>query len=121
MGFVPALVSVFLVSKLGETRAKELLYSGDLISAAQAEKIGLINQVIDAHTIEEEVRLFATKLCKNASTNSLMVTKDLLVKNYKPQLDQQLDEAARVNAMVRSSDDFKNGIAAFLNKESIVW
>lgn len=121
LGFVPALVSVFLTGKLGETKAKELLFTGDLITAQNAKEIGLINEVIAADQIETFVNNFATKLCKNVSINSLKVTKDLLVKNYQPDLEKQLDEAARVNAMIRSTDDFKNGISAFLKKESIVW
>ncbi|MFN3315295.1 MAG: enoyl-CoA hydratase/isomerase family protein, partial [Raineya sp.] len=48
IGFIPAIVMVFLLRKIGEGRAKELLLSGDLISAQKAQEFGLINYIVDA-------------------------------------------------------------------------
>lgn len=121
LGFVPALVSIFLTSKLAETKAKELLFTGNLITSSDAKDIGLINEVIEADLIEEKVQNFAKDLIDSCSGNSLTVTKKLLNETFHPNLEEHLEKAVTVNATVRSSDDFKNGIAAFLNKETIRW
>src|SRR5690606_36237829 len=58
IGFIPALVSVFLLRKLGEGAARELLLSGELIAAERAQAIGLINRVVSADKLEAEVNDF---------------------------------------------------------------
>lgn len=121
LGFVPAIVSIFLVSKLGEAISKELLFTGNLISAEKAKEIGLINFIEEKENINKKVEEFATQLCNGASYNSLKETKNLLNATFHPLLEQQLDAAVELNARVRASSDFKKGVAAFLNKEKIIW
>src|SRR5688572_4725801 len=52
IGFIPAIVTVFLLRKIGEARSKELLLGGELISAEQALQIGLINKIVPAEKLE---------------------------------------------------------------------
>ncbi len=121
IGFIPALVSVFLTYKINQANLKNLLYTGDLIAAEEALKIGLINKVFDKETIAAETEKFALKLCTSSSSQSLMATKKLI--NKVPDLDLKaaLDLAVEENAGARSSADCHRGIAAFLNKEKISW
>lgn len=121
IGFVPALVSVFLVRKIGEGRARELLLTGKLISAEEAVKHGLINGVIPAETIKEEVQALAEKLCAEASGNSLKVTKQLVSAALDKSLAEALEAAARTNAETRQHPDCQKGIGAFLNKLKPGW
>ncbi|MES2829298.1 MAG: enoyl-CoA hydratase-related protein [Bacteroidota bacterium] len=121
LGFVPAIVACFLVRKTGETLAKRLLMTAELISAEQALHYGLITFVVDGDSITDSVRNFALNICTEASANSLMVTKQLIGQTTNPMLDKSLDFAVQINARVRDSDDFKRGVAAFLNKEQINW
>jgi methylglutaconyl-CoA hydratase len=121
IGFVPAIVMFFLLRKIGETRTKELLLSGDLISAEQAVTYHLINHVIPADEIQETVFQFAHKLCNQASTASLQLTKKMIADIQLFPIDEGLQFAAKMNAYARETEDCKNGIAAFLNKEEIVW
>ena len=60
-------------------------------------------------------------MCESASANSLSVTKQLINEVTNPTLDKDLDMAVQMNAKVRESEDFKNGIASFLNKQKINW
>src|SRR5687768_308895 len=62
IGFIPALVAVFLLRKIGEAKSKELLLGGELISAEQALQIGLINKIVPAEKLEAEVLVLAKKL-----------------------------------------------------------
>ncbi|HVI47449.1 MAG TPA: enoyl-CoA hydratase-related protein [Chitinophaga sp.] len=121
IGFIPALVAVFLVRKIGEGRARELLLTGRLIMAEKAAQDGLINAVIPAEKISEHVAKVAAGLCNEASANSLNMTKKLIGTVLDLSLDEGLEHAAELNAATRGHDDCKRGIASFLNKEKITW
>jgi methylglutaconyl-CoA hydratase len=121
IGFVPAIVMVFLVRKFGEQKSKELLLTGDIIPAEKAFEMGLVNYLVDASAIGDTVEKFAQKLCKTASAQSLSFVKEMLGKIQHMNLDEGLDYAAGMNANARQTADCKRGIAAFLNKEKLTW
>lgn len=121
LGFVPAIVSCFLLRKTSETIAKKILFTGSLFSAQEALNYGLITFVTNKEDISLNVNNFALSLCNEASANSLMVTKQLIGQTTNPELDKSLSEAVRINARVRESEDFRKGIAAFISKEKINW
>lgn len=121
LGFVPAIVSCFLLRKTSETIAKKILFTGALFSAQEALNYGLITFVTNKEDISLNVNNFALSLCNEASANSLMVTKQLIGQTTNPELDKSLSEAVRINARVRESEDFKKGVAAFISKEKINW
>jgi methylglutaconyl-CoA hydratase len=121
IGFIPAIVMIFLLRKLGEARAKQLLLSGDLITAQEALQLGLINKIILRETLVTEVLQFATHLVESNSTNSMMLTKKMIADVQSMKLNEALTFASEMNAKARASQDCKKGIAAFLNKEKIRW
>lgn len=121
LGFVPAIVSCFLMRKTSETIAKKILLTGDLFSAEEALAYNLITFVTNKQDISRKVLEFAASLCNNASGNSLMVTKQLIGQTTNPGLEKSLELAVQINARVRDSEDFKKGIAAFISKEKINW
>ncbi|SEW19793.1 methylglutaconyl-CoA hydratase [Chitinophaga sp. YR573] len=121
IGFIPALVSVFLVRKIGEGRARDLLLTGRLISAQKAEYYGLVNQVVPATEIAEYVAKIAEDLCSGASANSLKVTKKLIAGVLDLPLEEALEGAAQRNAETREHTDCQRGIQAFLTKEKMKW
>lgn len=121
IGFVPALVAVFLVRKIGEGRARDLLLTGRLVTAEKAANYGLVNDVIPADRIAEHVAKIAGDLCTGASANSLKVTKKLITDVFDQPLDNALEQAARLNAETREHTDCQRGIKAFLDKEKMVW
>ena len=121
IGFVPAIVSCFLKQKVSETISKELLLTGKVFNAEKAHEYKLINFVTNSAEIDLTVRNFALNLCKESSGNSLMITKQLITQTTNPLLEKSLETAVHINARVRESEDFKKGIASFLNKEKINW
>ncbi|MFC3417189.1 enoyl-CoA hydratase/isomerase family protein [Algoriphagus hitonicola] len=121
IGFIPALVSVFLQEQIGASRAQELLLSGELISASKAAELGLITSVVPSDFLEKSVLDFAIKLTNQNSGNSMTETKALLRSFHAKERKLALDYAAEVNAKARSHADCKKGIASFLNKETINW
>lgn len=121
IGFIPALVSAFLVKRIGEARARVLLLSGDLIPAEEAQKLGLITRVVPAYLLHDEVKAFAERLAGQNSGEAMAHTKALLMQIDGMSVVEATALAARENATARASHDCKRGINAFLNKEKISW
>lgn len=121
IGFIPALVSVFLLKKIRGADARELFLTGNLIRAERAEEIGLINSVVEKNKIGGWVKQFATHLCNETSSQSIAATKELLSKVSPMEMNDALNLAARMNAQARMSGDCKKGISAFLKKEKLNW
>jgi methylglutaconyl-CoA hydratase len=121
IGFVPAIVMVFLVRKVAEKTARQLLLTGDVFDAQKALNYGLINEIVEADALDETVFKFAQKLCKQASAQSLGLVKEMLANVQSMEVNSALNYAAQTNAKARATEDCKKGIAAFLNKEKLTW
>ncbi len=121
IGFVPAIVMIFLLRKIGEAKAKELLLTGKLIDATQAAKLGLVNSIYSKEEIAVKVTEFAISICNETSAQSLSLTKEMIGKVQELSLEKALNYAAEMNAKARGTEDCKKGIAAFLNKENLKW
>lgn len=121
IGFVPAIVMVFLLRKIGETKARELLLTGDLKKAAEMEKMGLINEVVGPDQIQERVQEFATYLIENTSGEAVALTREMIAEIQSMDIKDAINYAAENNAKARSSEDCQKGIEAFLNKEELKW
>ncbi len=121
IGFIPAIVSVFLLRKIGEGKSKQLLLTGDIISAEDALQMGLINFVESKENIQTAVEMFCEKLLLQTSAQSLQLTKMIIAEIQHLNITDALNYAATQNAKARATDDCKKGIASFLNKEKISW
>jgi methylglutaconyl-CoA hydratase len=121
IGFVPAVVMVFLLRKIGEGKARELLLGGAVISAEEALAMGLIHYLKDKSELDRGVKEFATQLIENNSAYAMGVTKQMIAKVQSLALEEALTFASEMNARARGSDDCKRGIMAFLKKEKITW
>ncbi|TDI68924.1 MAG: enoyl-CoA hydratase/isomerase family protein [Bacteroidetes bacterium] len=121
IGFIPAIVLVFLLRKVGESKAKELLLSGNLIDSETAMNMGLINWVVDNKELELKVIDFAQTLVQKNSGQSMEVTKKMISKVQSMELDKALEYASEMNAKARQSEDCRKGIEAFLLKKPMEW
>lgn len=121
IGFVPALVSVFLVRKIGEGRAREMLITGSLINADRALENGLVNAIFSAATIWDQTYKIAEDISANSSGSSISGTKQLIAASQGMKIKDALEEAARMNAQHRSSADCKKGISDFLSGKKMSW
>jgi len=120
IGFVPALVSAFLALQVGDKRARDLLLTGRLFDAAEAHRLGLVNEVVPQDALDDRVNALANVLAAN-SPESLAATKRLLAAQNKAWLDAAVAQAMDANAQARETPDFKEGLAAFLEKRKPVW
>src|SRR5688572_2401241 len=78
LGFIPAIVMVFLIRKIGEGHASHLLLSGELISADEACRMGMVNKVVPSEKLEESVLTFAKKLLVENSAQAMATTKQMI-------------------------------------------
>lgn len=121
IGFIPAIVKVFLLRKIGEGRAKELLLGGQLISAEKAAQWGLINDVVAADELNQKIEAYAQMLSTQNSAQSMALTKQMIARVQELPLDEALQYAASKNAEARATADCQRGIASFLDKEALEW
>lgn len=120
IGFVPAIVSTFLLRQVGEKIARDLLLTGRIFDAAEALRIGLINEIVPAEKLLDRARELAAQLMEN-SPASLAYTKGLLSDHARAELDSQIEAAIQENAGIRATADFREGIASFLEKRKPKW
>ena len=120
IGFVPAIVSTFLIRQIGEKQARDLLLTGRIITPQDALRFGLINEVVPPAGLMERALHLAAELMAN-SPASLRATKALLSGYVKEQLDKDVCEAIAENAGIRQTADFREGVTAFLEKRRPRW
>jgi methylglutaconyl-CoA hydratase len=115
IGFVPAIVMALLRRLVSERRAFELIATGETISAQTALEYGMINRVFAADMFERETGEFVWHLASK-STSALTLSKELFYRTDAMQFEAAIDAGAEVNALARTTDDFKRGIEKFLKK-----
>ena len=120
IGFVPAIVSTFLLRQVGEKHARDLLLTGRIIGAEEAARMGLVNEIVAPEALMPRARELAALLMQN-SPASLRATKQLLNEHGRAELDSQIEAAVRQNASIRTTADFREGVASFLEKRKPVW
>jgi methylglutaconyl-CoA hydratase len=120
IGFVPAIVSTFLLRQVGEKHARDLLLTGRIIGAEEAARMGLINEIVPSEDLMSRARELAALLMEN-SPASLLATKKLLSDHARAELNEQIESAVRENAAIRTTADFREGVTSFLEKRKPVW
>src|SRR5271165_2871697 len=120
IGFLPAIVSVFLTRQIGEKRSRDLLLTGRLLGAAEAKEFGLVNEIVPAEKLMDRVNELAEVLIA-ASPASVTRAKHLLTSGAAASLDHDLERAILENARIRCTPDFKEGLASFLEKRKPNW
>ena len=120
IGFVPALVSAFLALQIGDKRTRDLLLTGRIFDANEAWRLGLANEVVPPEQLTQRVQSLAEALLAN-SPGAQQATKRLMVMQNKAWLDSAIDAALQNSVQARETADFREGIAAFLEKRMPVW
>jgi methylglutaconyl-CoA hydratase len=120
IGFIPALVSVFLRRQIGEKRARDLLLSGRIIEAAEAFQLGLVTEITPHDKLMGRAREIAAGVIASSPT-SVARTKRLLLSYDQVAIEAELELAILANAGIRATADFKEGVTSFLEKRDPKW
>ena len=121
IGFVPAIVMVFVRRKLGEAAARDLLLRGRLVSAAQAAEMGLVSRAVAAQRLDAQVQALAEELATETSESAVALTKRMMAQLPGMGFEEAMDYAVQMNAFARGTEDCQAGIDAFLNDEHPPW
>lgn len=120
IGFVPAIVASFLLRQVGEKHTRDLLLTGRLIKAHEAQQLGLVTQIVSADQLMATARALAQSLMLN-SPQAMQSVKRLLAKHASRRLDEEITDAIDANASQRSTEDFREGVEAFLHRRRADW
>jgi methylglutaconyl-CoA hydratase len=119
-GLVAGLVMTFLRRQVGERNLRELLYSAELIKAARAKEIGLVNRVVAPGDVMNEAQKFAASVLQGAP-GALAQTKRLVEDLWWHSVKEDVDIALKYHMEARKSDEAREGIAAFNEKRKPGW
>lgn len=120
VGFVPAIAASFLLRQVGELRTRELLLSGRTMKAQEALELGLVTQIVNSGELMPSAQALAQCLLNN-SPQAMQQVKRLLAEHSRQRLDKELEAAIEVNAQQRSTEDFREGVQAFLERRKPEW
>jgi methylglutaconyl-CoA hydratase len=112
-GFVPAMVMTTLQRHTGEKAALDLVLTGRLLGAVEAQRAGLVSRVVPEDDLEREGRELA-RLLTGAPASALALTKQLFYQLDGQSVEQAVALGARINALARQTPDFRKAIEQFL-------
>jgi len=114
LGIIPGWGGTQLLSKIiGPAKAKEMIFTGSMVGAEEALQIGLVNKVVEVDNLEEEVKSFTMPLSRGPR-KAMKEAKILLGEDQ--DLKKSLNAEAEAFSGLFSTQDFKEGVAAFLEK-----
>ena len=116
IGLVPDSGATFFLPRLiGFQKATALMMNADPITATEAERLGMIYKVVEESKFEDEIIAFSEKLAK-MPTKGIGLTKKLLNQSINNSLEQQLNEEEIAQTIAGKTNDYKEGVSAFLEK-----
>lgn len=120
VGFVPAIEASFLLRQVGEKRTRELLLTGRLLKAQEAQHLGLVTHIVAASELMQSAQALACGLLQN-SPQAMQATKTLLAKHAQRRLDEEIEDAIAANAEHLAKEDFIEGVRAFRQHRKADW
>lgn len=121
IGFLPAIVLLFLIKRVGEGRARELVLRGHVLNADEAQRAGLVSTVVPENELVESGEALLRELIEHNSATAMAMAKEMLAKLDGMTAAEGLDFAANMNAAARMTADCRKGVQAFLNKQQPEW
>jgi len=120
LGLVPAVVSPFVIGKIGLGQMRALGLTGERFSAHHARAIGLVHDVVSEAELDDAVER-AVKAVLSASPSGIAVAKDLFARVAQAEYDETLELTAKGIAEQRTSPEGQEGLRAFLEKRRPAW
>ncbi len=117
IGFVAAMVMAILRRSVSEKAAFELVVTGETVSAARAQELGLIHRIYPDDRFTAEVNAYAARLASK-SASAVMLSKRLLYNMDSLSFQAALEAGVETNAIARMTEDCRRGVENFLKKKT---
>jgi len=122
LGLIPGHAGTQRLARLvGVGKAKELIFTGDLIDAQEVYRIGLVNKVVPADNLLEEAKTMARKIIENAGRNAVGIAKTVVNRGIDSNLQTANSYETEAFSILFSTDEAKEGMKAFLEKRKPNW
>lgn len=121
LGIVPAVISPFVMQKIGAGRARTLFLTGERFDGSEAQRIGLVHRAVaDEASLDAEVRRATSELL-SAGPMAVASSKELIRAVSALSLEEAVPMTSRWIAALRATDEAKEGMGAFLGKRKPNW
>lgn len=120
LGIAPAMISPYVLRKIGESQAHDYFLTGRTFDAERAREIGLINEVVEEELLDAEIDVWIQRFL-HAGPKAIAATKELINKVSWSAIADVQDYTARTIAGLRGSPEGKEGFAAFFEKRKANW
>jgi methylglutaconyl-CoA hydratase len=120
IGLIPAVISPYVIRRIGESRARQYFLTGERILAKRAEEIGLVHRVVPALSLDEAVAE-TIKMLLSSGPQAIRRSKEIIQKVPRMSLEEAREYTARIIAELRISPEGQEGMAAFLEKRKPRW
>ncbi len=121
LGLIPAVISPYVIAKIGESAARRYFLTGEQIGADEAKRLGLVHEVVAEEKLDDTVVALVGHIL-NAGPHALAAAKDLIYAVATRLIDDDvIDDTARRIAESRAGDEGREGVSAFLDKRAPAW
>ena len=120
LGIIPAVISPFVLAKIGVSHARRLFLTGERFGAARAQSIGLVHEVVKEDALDAAVDTIVTEL-DSAGPAAIAAAKALIAAVRAASYDESRAITARAIAKQRTSDEGQEGLRAFLERRAAAW
>jgi enoyl-CoA hydratase/carnithine racemase len=114
-------LSWLLPRQIGLARANDLLLTSRVFLSEEAERIGLINRVIDADSLMSETRAYVKSMIDTVSPGSLKASRQQIYADQHRGVDEAVKESESLLQAMMKQDDYQEGVSAFLEKRNPRW
>lgn len=116
LGITPGFSGTQRLSRLvGLGKAKELIFTGNIVGAKEAKEIGLVNEVVEPEKLMETALEMAKKIASNAQI-AVRYSKEAIDRGYQTDINSAIDIEANLFGLCFATEDQKEGMKAFLEK-----
>jgi methylglutaconyl-CoA hydratase len=121
LGLIPSVISPYVIAAIGERAARRYFLTAERFDAREAFRIGLVHEVVGSSALDEAVAKIATELLKGGPQAQAAAKKLIADVSRRPMDDALSAETAKRIAEIRTGDEGREGVAAFLEKRKLEW
>lgn len=121
IGLIPSIIAPYVIGAIGERQARRYFLTAERFNGGEARRIGLVHEVVFGHELDKKALEIIRSILDGAPGGQTMGKSLIRDIARKPVSDEMIDLTVKRIAEARASDEGKEGLQAFLNKEEPSW